>query len=65
MKKENKHGELSGDEWVMYECVKAAICLQTPPSGTSLRDFFANVHSKVIQNVGEKHLLGQKGTELK
>ena len=49
----------------MYECVKAAICLQTPPSGTSLRDFFANVHSKVIQNVGEKHLLSQKGTELK
>lgn len=40
-------GELSSDDWVMYECVKAAAMKETPTSGTSLRDFFANVHSKV------------------
>ena len=51
---------MSSDDWAMYDCLKSAAYGKGPENGTaSLKDFFCNVHSKVTQNVTEKHLLGQ------
>lgn len=59
--------ELSSDDWVMYECIKAAALNTSIASstGTTLKDFFSNVHSKVTQNMADKHILAQKSTELR
>lgn len=52
---------LTSDEWAMYKCLKNS----SIEEGSSLHEFFGNVHEKITNNVAEKHLLAAQSQDLK
>ena len=47
---QDQQSNLTADEWTVYECL-------TKKSGTSMQDYFKNVHEKITQNIREKYVL--------